>query len=536
MKTLVAFALGLSLFAAAGHAQKLVAPSHETPADGPELLRFDELTALSSIAKPTGELGARLQGLLTTPFVSSNGSGIEIRPLRPIVQNDGPVLRVGLWNIEQGLNYDLIQAALTSTSDFERAANGFIPSSAAKRATVESQLSTLQGADVLVLNEVDLGMKRTGYRDVARDLAGALRMNYAYGVEFVEVDPLFDLGIEKVHLKAPQEDERLQTDLGVDQERYRGLHGTAVLSRYPIVSARIFRLPSCYDWYGQEAKQISQLEKSKRWAAHALFGERVEREVRQGGRMALIVELAVPELPSGKATIVATHLENKCPPACRRRQMKALLAEVKQDNNVVVLAGDLNTTSKDNTPTSVRHEIMSRITDYQFWIGQAVSQFHPLGTYRYALVPIHYFHGYGDPTAFHLPILWENRERSLFKTVERFRFSDGLAFDFRGDKERTQPAKAKTLANSDERAWKGFVPTYSFSRDYSGSVGRFKLDWIFVKPLIQQPRRGAQCYRFAPHFAKTMRALNESVPGRISDHAPMTVDLTFSDTDDGPPC
>ena len=55
-----------------------------------------------------------------------------------------------------------------------------------------------------MLNEVDMGMKRSEYRDVARELAAALHMNYAYGVEFVEVDPIFALGTEQVHLPKPR--------------------------------------------------------------------------------------------------------------------------------------------------------------------------------------------------------------------------------------------------------------------------------------------------------------------------------------------
>jgi endonuclease/exonuclease/phosphatase family metal-dependent hydrolase len=94
--------------------------------------------------------------------------------------------------------------------------------------------------------------------------------------------------------------------------------------------------------------------------------------------MSLIADISVPDLPTGRATLVATHLENKCPPGCRRRQMQALLADVRSDNNPVVIAGDLNTTSRDNTPTSVRNEIRTRVTDYKFWAGQAVSHFHPL--------------------------------------------------------------------------------------------------------------------------------------------------------------
>jgi len=73
------------------------------------------------------------------------------------------------------------------------------------------------------------------------------------------------------------------------------------------------------------------------------------------------------------------------------------------------------------------------------------------------------------------------------------------------------------------------VPTYAFNRDFYGLVGRFKLDWVFVKPFIQNPRDKGQTNRFAPHFPASMRELNESVEDRISDHAPMTVDLPVRD-------
>jgi hypothetical protein len=109
--------------------------------------------------------------------------------------------------------------------------------------------------------------------------------------------------------------------------------------------------------------------------------------------------------------------------------------------------------------------------------------------------------------------------------VQKFRFADGHAFDFRGEPNRTMPPKSRTLADSNQRAGKGFVPTYSFSRDFGGLVGRFKLDWIFVKPFITDPRCTEQSYQFAPHFPVTMRELNDSVEDRISDHPPMTVDL-----------
>jgi hypothetical protein len=189
----------------------------------------------------------------------------------------------------------------------------------------------------------------------------------------------------------------------------------------------------------------------------------------------------------------------------------------------------LNTTSRDNTPTSIRNEIMTRFTDYQFWAGQAISHFHPLGVFQYTLFPVHYWHGYNDPTAFHLPILWENRERALFKTLEKFRFANDHAFDCRGEPERTSPPRGHTLADSNQRGGKGFIPTYAFARNYGGLVGQFKLDWFFVKPFLNDPLRKQQSYQFAPHFPGTMHELNASVADRISDHAPMTVDLPLKE-------
>jgi hypothetical protein len=182
----------------------------------------------------------------------------------------------------------------------------------------------------------------------------------------------------------------------------------------------------------------------------------------------------------------------------------------------------------NHAPTSIRNEIMSRVKDYQFWIGQTISYFNPLGMYQHGTFPIHYFHGYNDPTAFHLPVVWNNREQPLFKSVEKFRFDDGRAFDFRGDQDRTLRQKGRTLSDSNERGSKGFVPTYSFARDYRGLVGPFKLDWILVKPYIENPRQPPQAGLFTPHFPETMRELNESVDQRISDHAPLTVDLPLT--------
>jgi hypothetical protein len=128
-----------------------------------------------------------------------------------------------------------------------------------------------------------------------------------------------------------------------------------------------------------------------------------------------------------------------------------------------------------------------------------------------------------------VPILFANKEARLFRHIERFRFVDRRAFDFRGNTERNLHEKEKTLANSNQRASKGFEPTFVMNRDFGGLVGRYKLDWFFVKPYIPRPRGPGMSYRFAPHFPITMRDLNDAAPDGISDHAPMTVDLPFSE-------
>ena len=74
--------------------------------------------------------------------------------------------------------------------------------------------------------------------------------------------------------------------------------------------------------------------------------------------MALIADLAIPDLQTHVVTVVNAHLENKCLPECRTRQMDDLLTQIKQIEHPVIVAGDLNTTGADGTPTSIRREIL----------------------------------------------------------------------------------------------------------------------------------------------------------------------------------
>jgi endonuclease/exonuclease/phosphatase family metal-dependent hydrolase len=507
-------------------------PQNTANVTGPELLNFQELVALSVTNQPDEPLASKLQAILQTPFVSNEAALAGVQPHRPTVEGAGPILRAASWNIERGLNFDLIRLALSDPEGFRAAAQRRGGPNRSKQAIINLQLRTLRDADVLILNEVDLGMKRTDYLDVTRELARVLGMNYVFGVEFVEVDRLDDLGVEKVQLDDPALAKQMQEELKPDPARYLGLHGNTILSRYPIQNARLFRLPVCHDWYGTEKVAISKLEQGKRFAADKIFLARIEREVRVGGRMALIADLAIPDLQTHVATVVNAHLENKCPPECRTKQMDALLSQIKRIEHPVIVAGDLNTTGADGTPTSIRREILKRVKNYEFWVTQALKWGTPASLPLAAITPVRYFKNYLDPTSIHLPVVGNNKEAILFRHIEKFRFADQNTFDFRGELEHNSQDKEGTLANSNQRGLKGFTPTFTLARDFGGLVGRYKLDWFLIKPFIPQPRGEGMSYEFAPHFPLTLRDLNNAVPDGISDHAPITVDLPLGNPSD----
>ncbi len=128
-----------------------------------------------------------------------------------------------------------------------------------------------------------------------------------------------------------------------------------------------------------------------------------------------------------------------------------------------------------------------------------------------------------------IPVVASNPEAEFFEKLKDFRFADGNAFDFRGERDRSIGGKDDPLANSNERGDKGFITTFEVERTIA-FVGKFKLDWIFVKPLgLTEPYAKDQPHRFAPHFGRTLKLLNEAPSDRISDHAPIMVDLPIAE-------
>jgi endonuclease/exonuclease/phosphatase family metal-dependent hydrolase len=493
----------------------------------PELFTYPELVQLNETENLPDDLQAKLDRLLTTPFVSNAAS---TRVVLPKSRKLGTFVRVVQWNIERGIEFDAIKAVLSNANQFGRLIDSSAhPRGSRDRKEILQQVALLKQADVIVLNEVDLGMKRTDYRNVAADLAAALRMNYAYGVEFVEVDPIA-LGTEEFEEVSAEDRAKLKTQITVDQSRYRGLHGTAILSRFPLENVRLQPFEQQpHDWYKAERESVKPLEAGKRRAGEVVFREKVQREIRRGGRMMLTAEITDERFPGGRLTIVATHLEDKTKPEGRRKQLEELLNRISAMNATVVVAGDMNTSTHDGTPLSIERALKNRLGSKSFWAKQALGILTGVRLPTLLLTGMNTYRTQADPTVRSIPLVASNPEAEFFDKLKDFRFADGNSFDFRGESERSIGGKDGPLANSNERGDKGFITTFEVERTIA-FVGKFKLDWIFVKPLsLTEPYAKDAPHKFAPHFGRTLKSVNEAPKERISDHAPIMVDLPLAE-------
>ena len=495
-------------------------------ASGPTLLTYNELVALYENDPPSQELSNKVMRLLRTPFVNNSAGVRAPRPIK-ISTAQGNALRVATWNIERGVEFDAVKAALTHDQRFFRRLTPAMRSSKFNLAEILEQAAALSRADIVILNEVDWGVKRTNYRNVARELAAVMQMNYVFGVEFIEVDPL-TLGTETLEGETSADKAEIIKNIAVDKSRTLGLHGTAILSRFPLQNARLMPfINQGHDWYHDEKDGVSKLEAGKRKGAKLVFGEKIMREVRRGGRMMLIADIEDANIPGGAVTIVATHLESKSKPSERLKQLEEVLSQIKSIDNPVILAGDMNTSGSDSTPTSFQREVKRRLGSASFWATQGIKYATGVGLiYDLTVGLVKMQRTRNDPTVKSLKFVSENPEEKFFDTLKDFRFTDGRVFDFRGSKEHSTGASGETLSDSNERGSKGFVSTLELKGKFDVEM---KLDWIFVKPLqLTDPDDRDQPYTFAPHFGRTLKTLNHSLKDGISDHNPLIVDLPLA--------
>ena len=230
---------------------------------------------------------ASYQALRTSPDwpalrarLEAHLGGVRLHPAArpPDATRDPARIRVVHWNLEHGNRFDEITHALTTHPD-------------------------LIHADLVSLNEVDLGMARSGNRDIAAELGQRLGLHAAWAAMFLEST-------------RGRDDDQVGA---VDEDHQESWFVLSLLSRWPIVSARCVPLP------GPEAMQF-------------------DRERMMGRYVALVCEIAHPVKPFIAVTV---HLEVHRSRAHRAVQMRMLLEALDDSLSPVVLAGDWNTHTFD---------------------------------------------------------------------------------------------------------------------------------------------------------------------------------------------
>jgi len=218
-----------------------------------------------------------LDGLKRSDFYQNHGPEIQriingvawcnALPAPPTPQN----IRVVAWNIERGLKIDGI-LGLCKTNPI------------------------LAKADILFITEADIGMGRTGNRNIPQELANALNMNYVFANSFLALEK-GDIG-EQDH----------------DQPNSLSLHGICIFSKFPIQSCRSVSLPMFRDVFNDIEKRL-------------------------GSRKGLICTI-----PIGHRTIdfAVTHIELATSAAQRGLQMRTLVRAIEGEDGILI-GGDFNT-------------------------------------------------------------------------------------------------------------------------------------------------------------------------------------------------
>ena len=157
----------------------------------------------------------------------------------------------------------------------------------------------IRDSDVLLVTELDYGMARTSNRFVARELAEALEMNYAFA-------PCY-LSLVKGN----------GSELNVVGENTQALHGNALFSRYPLQNAHSFALPNGIDKFRGKEKRL-------------------------GCQRAVVADIVHP---SGTFRAVSLHLDAHSTQKHRRKQMNLILDHVEslRPRLPVLIGGDWNT-------------------------------------------------------------------------------------------------------------------------------------------------------------------------------------------------
>ncbi len=247
----------------------------------PELLA--ECRALQHAVAPHATLAA-LESAPEWPALRARFAALLARvhrhvPARePSLPADAHAVRLVQWNIEHGNRYERIAASLATHP-------------------------SLAGADVITLEEVDLGCARSGNRDVAGELAASLGLHAAWAPLFLETTRGRDDDLAAAGERANEE----------------SLFGITLLARWPLGDVRVVELPS--------PRRLQ-----------------FENERMVGRHVALVAEVRRPGAPF---VAVSVHLEVHRRREERAAQVRAVLEAIAHETRPVVIAGDLNTHTFD---------------------------------------------------------------------------------------------------------------------------------------------------------------------------------------------
>ncbi len=187
--------------------------------------------------------------------------------------------------------------ASTHAADLKANASFQIASFNVERAYhAEEQRQYLQQFDIVLLQEVDLGCKRTGSRNNLEVLAGK-DFHGVFAVEFEEIDS----PLRSAHLAGG------------------GTHGNAILSKWPIVACGVVIFETCpYDW----SKSGSQ--------------------PRKGSRNAVWADI-VFDRNRAPMRVYSAHMENYCGAIERLSQLLEIVRHFGNQEGPLVVGGDFNT-------------------------------------------------------------------------------------------------------------------------------------------------------------------------------------------------
>jgi endonuclease/exonuclease/phosphatase family metal-dependent hydrolase len=315
-----------------------------------------------------------IRRVLATPEVGSFAPGPA--PARPRY-------RLLAWNLERGIELDGQIAAFRTHPYFRT-------------------------ADVLLLTETDVGMARSGNRAVAREIAAALGMHYAFIPSYINLSK--GAGVEH-HARGENE---------------LGLHGNALLSRYPF--RRVWPIA---------------LENGK--------DKMTGREKRLGVKQALAAEIEFPNL---RLVAVTTHLDAQSTREHRRDQLADVIDGI-GPRVPAVIGGDWNTSTYNSS------RAFPAILG--FWRRVFMGVDHVIWN--------HYLHPYA------------RFEKELFALLE------ARGFDYRRSNQLGEPTLSYDIADLKTRRNLGeWVPGWCFAfirwalRNHGGRCP-LKLDWFATRGL-----------------------------------------------------